>query len=446
MRPHARGPLAAALAAAFLAAGPWSLRGLRARGALTFGVEPPWLAGVARRVLDEHDVPPRDAPRALAAFIDGDEAFREACAMGQPRPLVARLLVPEVTMGETRWPVPPLATAGDLATWLALDHPSQLEGIADPRGWSRLARAEALRHYRYAWRAKPSGGYRLLEAPKPRLKALQRRILREVLAVVPPHDAAHGFREGRSVSTHAGAHAGRAVVVKLDLEDFFLGIGAAHVRAVFRALGYPEEVAHLLTSLCTTVAPVSTLARAPLPPVPSHADVAARHQAELRARTRHLPQGAPTSPALANLCAFGLDVRLSAAARSFDAVYTRYADDLVFSGDATFARRAVWFTALAGGITADEGFRVNHRKTRRTGQGGQQRVCGLVVNDRARVPRAEYDRLRAILTNCARTGLAAQNRDGHPDFRRHLEGRVAWVSSGDPHRAERLRALLARVG
>jgi hypothetical protein len=69
-------------------------------------------------------------------------------------------------------------------------------------------------------------------------------------------------------------------------------------------------------------------------------------------------------------------------------------------------------------------------------------VGGLVVNARPRAPRAEYDALRALLFNAARTGLDAQNHARHPDFRRHLEGRVAWLSTGDPARGTKLQALL----
>ena len=171
--------------------------------------------------------------------------------------------------------------------------------------------------------------------------------------------------------------------------------------------------------------------------------VRARHDAEVRARTRHLPQGAPTSPAIANLCAYGLDVRLTALADKTGAVYTRYADDLVFSGGDAFARQAARFTALAAGIAQDEGFVVNHRKTRFMTQADRQRVGGLVVNSRPRAARDEYDALRALLFNASRTSLEAQNRAAHPDFRRHVEGRIAWLSSNDPPRAAKLHALLA---
>jgi RNA-directed DNA polymerase len=124
---------------------------------------------------------------------------------------------------------------------------------------------------------------------------------------------------------------------------------------------------------------------------------------------------------------------------------TRYADDLAFSGDETFARNVRFFVARAGAIAIEEGFHVNHRKTRVMRRGRRQMLCGVVVNDTANLPRRERDRLRATLFNAARSGLDAQNRDGRPDFRRYLEGRVAWAASLNPEFGRRAQQLLARV-
>jgi hypothetical protein len=177
----------------------------------------------------------------------------------------------------------------------------------------------------------------------------------------------------------------------------------------------------------------------------SQAEVAALYRTRQRYRTRHLPQGAPTSPAIANLCAHGLDVRLSAAARAAGAMYTRYADDLVFSGDETLARMCPRFSALVGAIALEEGFRVQHRKTRLTLRSQRQEVTGLVVNDQPAIRRVDFDRLRAVLHNCVRFGPDGQNRDDRADFRAYLEGAVAWVGQVQPGRAAKLRVLLRRV-
>jgi len=167
----------------------------------------------------------------------------------------------------------------------------------------------------------------------------------------------------------------------------------------------------------------------------------------LRAALRrpHLPQGAPTSPALANLCAFRLDLRLHAYCGRVGARYTRYADDLAISGGPQLRRQADRLVEAVGRLAADEGFRLNPAKTRVQGRAGRQGVTGLVVNGRPNLPRAEYDALKAVLHNAARTGLEAQNRAGHRDVRAHLAGRIAWMHAVHPVRAARLRAALDAV-
>jgi hypothetical protein len=158
-----------------------------------------------------------------------------------------------------------------------------------------------------------------------------------------------------------------------------------------------------------------------------------------------LPQGAPTSPSIANLAAFGLDVRLAALARTAGARYGRYADDLVFSGDGAFARSALDFTALVAGIAAEEGFNLQARKTRLMRKSQKQRVAGVVVNAEPGVDRRERERLEAILCNAARRGADAENREGHPDFKAHLLGRIAHVAAVNPAHARRLLAHFAAI-
>jgi hypothetical protein len=118
---------------------------------------------------------------------------------------------------------------------------------------------------------------------------------------------------------------------------------------------------------------------------------------------------------------------------------------LVFSGGVDFACCARRFGALVAGIAIEEGFVVNHRKTRIMRSGGRQSVTGLVVNDRPRVRRDAFERVKAILHNCARLGPTAQNRDGRPDFRAHLQGLVAWVTASDARRGGRLRQMMEEI-
>jgi len=431
--------VARGLAEAFLA-GPWSAPSLAARGRRALGSGGRWLRSLARRVVLAIAERPGDASE-IADRILADEGFRRACRRASPPLRIHRWLVAEPAMAPapgapSTWEPLELPTAGDLGLWLGLTA-GELLWFADPHGLERASRPGPLRHYRYRWIAKSSGAYRLVEAPRPRLKALQRRLLRELIDVAPTHEAAHGFRRGRSVASFVRPHAGQEAVLKIDLRDFFASIRAARIHAIYRTMGYPDEVSRLLAGLCTNCVPPDVWIEAPPPESPEHARL--RWQARRLYVAAHLPAGAPTSPALANLCAFGLDVRLAAAAEAVGARYTRYADDLAFSGDGDFARRATRFSALVSRIAAEEGFQVHQEKTRLMRRGVRQSLAGVVVNEHPNVPRAEYDRLKAIVTNCERTGPRAQNRAGLADFRAHLLGRVSWLASLNPARAGRLR-------
>lgn len=388
-----------------------------------------WLGPLAARYLAAHANGTRPRRRDVVRFLTADEALGEAVARYGTHVMVRRWIPdPEVmhpVAAAAAWDVPVIESAGALAEWLGIAL-AELDWFADLKGLgARRGAGEALRHYRYRAVEKRSEGVRLLESPKPRLKGLQRRILAGILDRIEPHDAAHGFRRGRSIKSFVAPHAGQRVLLRMDLSEFFPSISGPRVQALFRTAGYPESVADLLGGLCTNAAP--RLAHAPAYARP------------------HLPQGAPTSPALANLCAYRLDVRLSGLARAARAAYTRYADDLAFSGGPEFEECVERFAAHVAAAVVEEGFAVNHRKTRVMRQGVRQQLAGLVTNAHANVRRVEFDRLKAILHNCARDGAESQNRVGHADFRAHLEGRVSFVEMINPEKAARLRALFQRI-
>jgi hypothetical protein len=423
-------PIALEIAASFLS-GSWRVEAMVARARDSLGQaerRPDWLAALARSARERHpDGPPLDARDELARFLAGQPQFGRAARSAR---VVHPALAP-AEMRATRFAVPPLATEGELAAWLGV-RPRVLDWLADRRGLERWVDQRRLERYSYRWISKRSGGARLLEAPRGRLRSAQRRILDQILSHVPPHDAAHGFRCGRSPVTAARPHVGQAVVLRVDIEEFFNSITAARIRAVFRTAGYPEHVAWALAGLCTNRSP-----RAMLSAVSFHT--------RSRLVTPHLPQGAPTSPALANLCAFRLDARLTGLAAAAGARYTRYADDLAFSGDLSLARGMIRFAAMVEAIAADEGFRLNARKTRVLRAGVRQELAGVVVNVRPTIRRRDFDRLKAILTNCVRHGPSSQDRGEHRDLRAHLRGTVAWVEGIDSLRGARLRALFDRI-
>jgi retron-type reverse transcriptase len=322
------------------------------------------------------------------------------------------------------WDVPAIESAGALADWLLLDH-GELAWFADLKGLWYQRNRPRLRHYRYQVRTKRSGSIRLIEAPKMRLKKLQRQILAGILAGIPPHSAAQGFLRGRSIKTFVAPHVGQRVVLRMDLQNFFPSIAGSRIQALFRTMGYPETVADLLGGICTNATPPDIWKDAVWKEAALDIPAAQLWEARALYSRPHLPQGAPTSPALANLCAYRVDCRLAGLAKSAGAQYTRYADDLAFSGGEAFERCVERFRTHVAAILREEGFSVHHRKTR--------------------MMRAGFDRLKAILTNCVRLGPESQNRDAHPYFRAHLEGRVGFVESINPGKGRRLRAILEQI-
>jgi retron-type reverse transcriptase len=284
-----------------------------------------------------------------------------------------------------------------------------------------------------------------VEAPKARLKAIQRKIATEILQTIPCHSAAHGFIRGRSALSYVQPHVGKPVLLRMDLQDFFPSIAASRIFGLFRSMGYPHAMTQLLTNLCTATCSEEKL-RIVLPD-------GCRFQLNLdrwwqiRALycRKHLPQGAPTSPALANLIAYRLDCRLAGLARSVGINYTRYADDLLFSGSEKFGRVAKALAIEVGSIAQEEGFQVQFRKTRIMRAATRQTAAGIILNRCTNLNRIEYDRLKAILFNCIRLGPSTQNRNQLADFEAHLRGRVNWVRQLHPARGEKLTALFSAI-
>ncbi len=417
-----------------LLAGEQTVDAIKERCARTLGHRWRWVEPLARRYLKEFAGQTRPRLRDVVAFLVRDAGFarvrrllRVVGWVGEPQQMLPVAVAAE-------WGVPDIASVGALAEWLGV-RPEDLEWFADLKDFNRRSGGEKLAHYSYRVQAKTSGGVRLIEAPKGRLKEMQRRILAGILEQVPVHDTVHGFVKGRSIRTFAAPHVGRQVVLRMDLRDFFPTFRAARVAAFFRTMGYPETVAARLAGISTNA-------------VPARVWKGREVEWETRQmyRRAHLPQGAPTSPALANAMAYRLDCRLSGLARAAGAAYTRYADDLAFSGDAGFARRVERFAVHATAVSMEEGFEVHTRKTRVMRQGVRQRLAGLVVNERVNVAREEFDRLKAVLTNCVRLGPESQNRDGHAAFREHLLGRVGFVESVNTARGAKLRGIFELIG
>ncbi|WP_164856333.1 reverse transcriptase family protein [Lujinxingia sediminis] len=270
---------------------------------------------------------------------------------------------------------------------------------------------------------KRGGEERPILAPKPRLKAIQRDLLELALHQLPVHRAAHAFLPGRSIATHARPHLQREFLLTLDLHNFFGALHVGRVRGFLMAMGYGWEVASTLALLCT---------EAPRQAVLVHGE-----RLYTPTASRSLPQGAPTSPMLANAIVCRLDRRLSGLARSLGLNYTRYADDLTFSGDDP--TRIASVMRLTHQIIAEEGFELATAKTRIQRRGQRQQVTGVVVNQTPGAPRARRRRLRAAIHRYAQ---ACSRGEDDPLRRRQLEGELAFIHMLNPAQARALAAGL----
>jgi len=402
-----------------------------------------WLGPLVRRYLKAFTGRTRPRQRDVVRFLQQDDGFQRAwskyydelsvtCRLGeslQMRPVQAA----------QEWEIPAITSVGALSEWLGVKT-SEAEWFADLKGLAYRRSNPKVCHYHYRVLAKANSGVRLIESPKLRLKKMQRQILTSILEKIPIHRVAHGFVKGRSIKTFVAPHVKQRVVLRMDLQDYFPSFRSARIQALFRTLGYPGRVADLLGGICTNAVP-----RRVWRATSSVIDLPQLQEARSLYSRTHLPQGAPTSPALANLCTYRVDRRLAGLARSVGAAYTRYADDLAFSGDELFERRVEGFSTHVAAILIEEGFSVNHRKTRIMRRGVRQHLAGLVTNQHANIIRGDFDRLKATLTNCVRSGPDSQNREALPRFQMHLEGRVAFVESINPAKGLRLRKIFEQI-
>jgi RNA-directed DNA polymerase len=249
------------------------------------------------------------------------------------------------------------------------------------RYYSIHRESERVCHYVTFAIPKRNGGRRLIMAPKQGLKAIQRSLLRQLVDRLPVSDHAHGFRQGRSIRSGAEPHVGKRAVLRMDLQDFFPSVTFGRVRGLLIALGYGYQVATTLAVLMTEAErqPVSLGGKKVYVPV----------------GLRHCVQGAPTSPGICNSICLRLDRRLAGLARKYGCDYTRYADDLTFSGNSVEDLKTI--RRLAKHICRTEGFVVHPEKTRIMRRGQRQTVTGVTVNDVVGLSRPERRQLRAAL-------------------------------------------------
>lgn len=332
--------------------------------------------------------------------------------------------------------LPPLLTLGHLAHMTGVDY-KYLRSIV-----SRSHDA-----YKPFVIRKRSGGGRLIATPEPQLLAVQRWIAQRVLAKLPVHSASMAYAPGASPLSCARRHLGARWLVKFDIHDFFESISERRVYFVFRGCGYQPLVAFELARLCTRVHSQYTLV------VPggrsARRDAPGVIVAYDDPRLGHLPQGAPSSPMLANLASRPLDDLLDRIAVRSDLVYTRYSDDVIFSTDADLTQDQVrtLIHDVARSFTAF-GHVLHRKKITVAPPGSRKLVLGLLVDgDTIRLSRAYRGRLDSHVRGIEKFGLAehaASRRFASIwGMLRHVYGLLAHAQSVDATYAVRLKTRLS---
>jgi hypothetical protein len=261
------------------------------------------------------------------------------------------------------------------------------------------------RYYRRFRLPKKAGGYREIVTPRRFLKTIQRWLLCHVLPALPRTEHVHGFVEGRGIFSNARRHLEGRNLLALDVQDFFPSVKQSSVETLLSEhLPFPGPVARQLAGL-------TTLAGA-------------------------LPQGAPTSPALANAAFHGADLQLGDLAEEWKCIYTRYADDIAFSGDRPFTGNDI---SQVESIVSAAGFALHREKSRIVGPGSRQVVAGVVVNEAGLPPRASRRRWRAMFHRANRFPREFADRASQ------LAGVASFVNQYSPRLANEYFAVVGRV-
>ena len=260
---------------------------------------------------------------------------------------------------------------------------------------------------------KKHGGSRELSIPCKNLKQIQRWILDNILCTMSISNHAMGFCHKRSIVTNAEEHVCSEYVLNLDLRNFFPSINYDRVFYVFKYFGYTKEISYVLARLCTY--------------------------------KKSLPQGAPTSPALSNIICLKLDKRLSKLAEKNGAKYTRYADDITFSG-----KHCIFgLLETIKMIILAEGFEINNEKTRFRSPGQRLEITGLnISNGLVKVPREYVRKYKTEIYFCKKYGPTDHQKrkaDTHMFFKEHMYGKAYFIKMVEPELGSKFLSELDNI-
>lgn len=266
-------------------------------------------------------------------------------------------------------------------------------------------------HYQKIQIPKRNGAWRTLYVPDSLLKYVQKQILHKVLTQLPVSYCASAYKKGCSLKENAAPHTGKSIVLKLDILDFFRNITYISVyQHAFPGELFPPPVRTLLAHLCC------------------YRDF--------------LPQGAPTSPYISNLVLFPFDRYMERWCKNQNITYTRYCDDLTFSG--SFEPEAV--IRKVSSFLLRMGFEINPKKMKICPQGQRQIITGIVVNEKTQVPKTYRRNLRQEIYYIEKFSLSEHLAHIHLDltpekYLEHLKGKLRYVLQINPQDREFQEAL-----
>lgn len=295
----------------------------------------------------------------------------------------------------------------DAPVIIDFNHLAELLGIQDSI-LASIVNKPSVFYYSFEL-AKKSGGFRQISAPYPILLNAQRWIYDNILVDISLHECSKGFVKNVSIVDNAREHLNHKFLLKMDVKNFFPSIKINRVIAIFRNLGYTKKISYYLASICCL--------------------------------NGELPQGASTSPVLSNIISKRLDYRLNGFARKFDLNYTRYADDLTFSGNNISVVLIKYITEILN----DEGFNVNESKTKLIKENNQKIVTGISISSgKLTIPKKTKREIRKNVYNILSKGLFVHQSNinsNDPIYLERLLGYLYFWYSVEPENEFVLKSL-----
>jgi len=365
-------------------------------------------------------------------MIQSPHLYRKHAPVGTDPRIVERVL--EIERSQAGLSVHPVYTLGHLSNLTKVNY-----------SYLRSVIARSIDPYQVFEVRKHRGGVRSIAAPEGRIQHVQRWTLDSIYSQLETHDSSFAYTIGRSAPLAAARHLGAKWLIKLDLKDFFHQIDERQIYRLLRKYRYERLVAFELARLATRL-PSSY--QGWLPSKYEHSSQTPRYgfapywaEDSKLGRLGYLPQGAPSSGAIANAIALGLDRSISQLAARHEMSYTRYADDITLSSTNTFVRRlAGRLIASVGRSAADAGFELNLKKTKILGPGTRLDVLGVLVDGPVlRLTKKTREKIEWHLRGIENNGI--YNHQMHARFHdpegmlNFLSGLIHYARDVDPHLA-----------